>query len=378
MMYYVIFLFFFIVGIIALFVALVPYKLHFFSWLYCSLMRLEPGIYPLPAALRFFHVLTNHRMCYIRGQLGSYKSTLAAWLCFFLLTFEDEFGRTYVKRVASNIWHRWPRPTLDQGADNCVLWFDELGEFVDSRAWAKNDNRYWAGLRKLRSVLIGSSKTPVDKRLAELWVQRTTEFPFGFIKNAIFFKWGYDSGEEVDGGLFFIFKHWVVWPFYPTSAYPTSDGGILDLLDVSITRAQMLGLGDYKAFDFPEDIVSLMSFLKTGDKPAIDLADKVRKLHQEWVNEGKPSYNYFQTELRTYQGRWRVLHDTGDLEAREALFLLNQMQKLYEVAFEVGDPFAEAILLAWNEQKDFYEQLTDSFAEILDEVLSDETDPFRP
>jgi len=323
---YILFFVFGVVFGLAMFLAFVPreYWLHLGWWLWLTLkdvwgLEVKSGIYPFFSATRFFHVLTNHRMCYIRGALGSGKSTLAAWLCAFLLTFRDEFGRVFAKRVASNIPHRWPRPTLSQGCDMSVIWFDELGLFVDSRAWAKTDNRYWAGLRKLRSVIIGSSRVPVDKRLAELWVQRTTDFPFNRLTNAWFFLWGYESGDERDGGMFFVYRPQTIWEFYPTYSYPTSPGGVLDLLDISIDRAEALGVEDYLAYDFEE-----ARGLPHG------VSAEVKDRWQKWQRDGRPSFDYFSSQFYSFMARWQVLKDCQDLDKLEARVLLDQVGKLHD------------------------------------------------
>lgn len=320
---------FLIVG--GLFFVFIPQKFwpYLSAWLSLSVKDAitengEFGIYPVLSAHRFFKVLTEHRMLYVRGPLGSGKSTLAACLCMFLLTFKDEHGRSFVKRVASNIPHRWPRPTLDQGADMSVLWFDELGLFLDSRSWGKSDARYWAGLRKLRSVIIGSSRIPVDKRLSELWCQRTTDFPFNYIKNSWFFMWGYESGDEIDGGMFFIYKPWTVWPFYPTSAYPTSDGGILDLLDISIKRSERLGVLDYSAFDFVP-----------GTPLPDGVSKEVQSRYNGWVAAGQPAFDYYSSQFKSLKAKWAVLDEVGDLDELEGRVLLEEIANLHDMA--VGD-----------------------------------------
>ncbi len=336
-----------IVGAVGIFVIFIPQKYypHLFSWLLLTLRELagytvEPGIYPVVSAHRFFRILTDHRMLYVRGPLGSGKSTLAAWVCLFLLTFKDEYGRSFVKRVASNIPHRWPRPKLSQGCDMSVIWFDELGLFVDSRSWTKTDSRYWAGLRKLRSVIVGSSRIPVDKRLSELWAQRTNEFPFNYLTNAWFFLWGYESGDEVDTGMFFIYRPQAIWPFYPTSAYPTSDGGVLELLDISIDRAEQLGVQDYLAFDF---------------EPGKPLPDKVSKemraKHGQWDKAGRPAFDYFTAQFMSLSARWQVLSDCGDLDEIEGNVILEQVAQLHDLAAESAHLEVVAQIKAWYDGK---------------------------
>jgi len=335
----------FIFGLMIFFVFIPQrYWPYLWSWFLLTIRDaiwddVEPGVYPVLSAHRFFKVVTEHRMLYVRGPLGSGKSTLAAWVCMFLLTFEDEYGRSFVKRVAANIPHRWPRPTLSQGCDMSVIWFDELGLFLDSRSWGKSDSRYWAGLRKLRSVIIGSSRIPVDKRLAELWCQRTTELPFSYIKNSWFYLWGYESGDELDGGLFFIYKPQAVWPYYPTSAYPTSDGGVLDLLDISIKRAERLGVQDYRAFDF-------------DDKPLPDGVGKETKAaYQSWISKGKPSYDYFSTQFQSVKGRWDVMGETGDLDDVEGAVLLEELGQLHDLALDDGEIQKASQIKAWYDEQ---------------------------
>lgn len=148
---------------------------------------------------RFFEYLRDTRSLWIRGALGRGKTLLSVALAdHFLL-------RGWIRGVYANFPVKLcpPDPVDGYGYlyyDSMII-LDELWREADARDFSRND-RYYAGFaRKIRSIWLYPSVTPLDSRLRSFFVERVNFFPFLPGSPAVY-RWEYELGYGQDSGHF--------------------------------------------------------------------------------------------------------------------------------------------------------------------------------
>ena len=204
------------------------------SLLWCFIR--QPG-FSIHMSDTFMLQLFDSRICHIRGVLGGGKTSLAFILTHYLRQMDK--GLQY---VASNVpcdLALFPPPPLGNGIQDTVVILDEAGAYIGNRTWESNPTEFYQALRKLHTVVLCPSKSPLDVRLSELWVQRV--FTVGDL--CWFYLWGYNLGKDSKDGFFFVWKPSEIFGQYSTAIYSANADDILDLFRVSLERLARSALG---------------------------------------------------------------------------------------------------------------------------------------
>ena len=147
-----------------------------------------------------------------------------------------------LKYVASNVpcnLDAFPPPPLGNGIQDTVVILDEAGAYIGNRTWESNPTEFYQALRKLHTVVLCPSKSPLDVRLSELSVQRV----FAAGDTLWLYYWTYTLGKDSKDGMFFVWKPSEIFGQYSTTIYSANADDILDLFRVSLERLARSAMG---------------------------------------------------------------------------------------------------------------------------------------
>ncbi len=189
---------------------------------------------------RFMQILINRGECNLLGYRGSGKSLLGFAILEQLLADGHICGvlgnaglslpvanwAEYLEPDEARGWGRRPR-----GLEQVGVYIDEAGTVFDNRSFATNPTDLARYLRKMRTMLIFMSVTPIDKRFTRFQVTPLDK---------IFGRWNYhfellnDSNRVVEQGKITLKNPEQFFGRFDTYSMPTDDADLLPLFEWSV------------------------------------------------------------------------------------------------------------------------------------------------
>ena len=178
---------------------------------------------PLFGAESIYHYIKQYKVCWIKGGLGSYKTSLAFRLAYDLLS--DKSAN--IRYLTSNIPNAWN--TLcsqiyldDEDQLNTISIIDE-GGLVLKRSEDADDTT--KALRKVNlQIIIPSNKAPAYS-LRFLYVQRVFNYQILGLP-LLQYRYTLRDGDNKEGGTFWWLNPWEIFGIYHTKAFALTDAGL--------------------------------------------------------------------------------------------------------------------------------------------------------
>jgi hypothetical protein len=190
---------------------------------------------PLLGASNFLHQLVGDRSVWIKGGLGTYKTSLAYMLAYTLRT-SSEFSRYGYRHIVSNIPDVWSDPLekvevrykqalrsdrLQPYADTIAI-LDEGGLFI---RYQEDVDALFSFLRKLNLLMIVPSKKEPHRTIKALRVYKKMDL-HNFGLDAVLYGWLSKGDEEDLRGEFLWWGVSEIFGIFDTDYAPVDSEGI--------------------------------------------------------------------------------------------------------------------------------------------------------
>ena len=194
--------------------------------------NLEKGKQMLIGYENFFHSLIGERSCWIKGQLGSYKTALAYRLAYELLS-NSKYGYRHLVSNIPDVWSsriedvdiRYEKAIredrLQPYADSVII-LDEGGLFI---RYADQVDEIFAGLRKLNVVILVPSKKEPHRTIRQLRVYKKYDL-HNFGIDGIVYGWKLKGDEEDLIGSFVWLGCSEIYGVYDTDYFAVDSEGV--------------------------------------------------------------------------------------------------------------------------------------------------------
>ncbi len=189
---------------------------------------------------RFMQILLNRGECNLLGYRGSGKSLLGFAMLEELVAGKHNCGVLGNAGLSLPMapWDEWLEPDpvrgwgrRPRGIEEVGCYIDEAGTVFDDRTYATNPTDLARYLRKMRSILIFMSVTPIDKRFSRFQVT-PLEKVFGI--------WSYhfellnDANRIVEQGTIKLRNPSDLFGRFDTYSMPTDDGDLIPFFEWSV------------------------------------------------------------------------------------------------------------------------------------------------